>query len=116
MILKLLQNDVDKRVDYNGFLNSEIIKKKINEFINNPCSHYEGSQLEKNKNYKNEDDILFGTINFKNFEDLKNRLPKLKNYENNNKIYKINKLIIILNLVIIISIIITIIIILMLIL
>ena len=108
MILMLLQNDVDKRVDCDGFLNSEIIKKKINEFINNPSSHYEGSQLEKNKNYKNEDDILFGTINFKNFEDLKNRLPNLKNYENNNKIYKINKLIIIiiLNLVIIISIII----------
>ena len=88
MILMLLQIDVDKRVDCDGFLNSEIIKNKINEFINNPYSHYEGSQLAKNKNYNNEDDILYGTINFKNLEDLKNKLPNMKNYEKKNKINK----------------------------
>ena len=83
MILMLLQNDVNKRVDCDGFLNSDLIKSKINEFKSNPNTHYEGCELEKNRSIKIDNDILYGTINFKNFNDLKNKLPNVKNYENN---------------------------------
>ena len=91
MILMLLQHDVKKRVDCDGFLNSTIIKNKVKEFKNNPNTYKEGCQLEINRNYKINDDILFGTINFKNLNDLKHKLPNIKNYEDsnniNNKIY-----------------------------
>ena len=83
MILMLLQKDVNKRVDCDGFLNSDLIKNKINEFKSNPNTHYEGCELEKNRNINLDNDILYGTINFKNFNDLKNKLPNVKNYENN---------------------------------
>jgi NIMA (never in mitosis gene a)-related kinase len=83
MILMLLQKDVNKRVDCDGFLNSDLIKSKINEFKSNPNTHYEGCELEKNKSINLDNDILYGTINFKNFNDLKNKLPNVQNYENN---------------------------------
>ena len=41
MILMLLQVDVDKRVDCNKFLNSELIMKKIKEMKENPKTHQE---------------------------------------------------------------------------
>ena len=88
MILMLLQNDVEKRVDCNGFLNSDLVKNKINEFKNDPSTSYEGNQLEKNKNSNVDDNILLETINFKNIDDLKVKLPNLKNYENSNPINK----------------------------
>ena len=90
MILMLLQHDVEKRVDCDEFLNSKIIQNKIKEFKNNPNTYIEGYQLEKNRNINIKDDILFGTINFKNLNELKNKLPNIKNYEDkniNNKIY-----------------------------
>ena len=83
MILMLLQHDVNKRVDCQEFLNSELIKNKINEFKSNPNTYAEGLSLEKNRNSKIGDDILFETINFKNFYDLKKKLPIVKNYESN---------------------------------
>ena len=83
MILMLLQNDVEKRVNCDEFLESELIKKKINELKNNPEINYEAYLLEKNIGLKNENDVLLQTIKFKNFNELKNNLPSLKNYENN---------------------------------
>ena len=84
MILMLLQIDVEKRVDCEGFLNSQIINKKIKELKQDPNTHYEACELERNKINYFGDDILFGTINFKNLSDLKNNLPNFKNYQNNN--------------------------------
>jgi NIMA (never in mitosis gene a)-related kinase len=84
MILMLLQNDVEKRVDCNGFLNSEIIQNKIKELKDDPRTNYEGNQLDKNKDLPMDNNILLETINFKNIDDLKIKLPRVKNYENNN--------------------------------
>ena len=83
MILMLLQNDVEKRVNCDEFLESELIKKKIKELKNNQDINYEAYLLEKNIKLKNENDVLLQTIKFKNFNELKDNLPSLKNYENN---------------------------------
>ena len=83
MIIMLLQNDVEKRVNCDEFLESELVKKKINELKNNQDINYEVSLLEKNIKLKNENDVLLQTIKFKNFNELKDNLPSLKNYENN---------------------------------
>ena len=83
MILMLLQNDVEKRVDCNGFLNSEIIQNKIKELKDDPRTGYEGNQLDKNKDLPMDSNTLLETINFKNIDDLKIKLPSVKNYENN---------------------------------
>ena len=85
MILMLLQNDVKKRVNCDEFLESDLIQKKIYEFKNNPNTIYDGYLLEKNKDLKNGNDVLLQTIKFNNFNDLKNNLPNIKNYENNDK-------------------------------
>ena len=81
MILMLLQNDPEKRVNCDEFLENDLIKGKINELKNNPNMNYEGYLLEKNINLENENDFLLETIKFKSFKDLKNNLPSLKNYE-----------------------------------
>ena len=83
MILMLLQNDVEKRVNCEQFLESDLVKKKIIELKNNHDINYEGYLLEKNNNYKNENNVLLETIKFKNFNELKNNLPNFKNYESN---------------------------------
>ena len=83
MILMLLQNDVERRVNCDEFLESELIKKKIEELKDNPDINYEAYLLEKNIEIKNENNVLLQTIKFKNFNELKNNLPTLKNYESN---------------------------------
>ena len=47
MILMLLQNDVERRVNCDEFLESELIKKKIEELKDNPDINYEAYLLEK---------------------------------------------------------------------
>ena len=83
MILMLLQNDVEKRVNCDEFLESDLIRRKIEELKNNDDINYEGYLLEENINLKSEDNVLLETIKFRNFNELKNNLPSLKNYENN---------------------------------
>ena len=83
MILMLLQNDVEKRVNCDEFLESDLIRRKIEELKNNDDINYEGYLLEENINLKSEDNVLLDTIKFRNFNELKNNLPSLKNYENN---------------------------------
>ena len=90
MILMLLQNDVEKRVNCDEFLESELVKKKIKELKNNQDINYEAYLLEKNIKLKNENDVLLQTIKFKNFNELKDNLPSLKNYENNTNKRSIN--------------------------
>ena len=92
MILMLLQVDVNKRVDCNKFLNSELIKKKMQEMKKDPNSGIEAFIYNKNKG--NEDDYLLETIKFSDIKEIKAQLPTKKNYNSNillwNKI-KINK-------------------------
>ena len=83
MILMLLQNDVEKRVNCDEFLESELVKRKINELKNNQDINYEAYLLEKNIELKNGNNVLLQTIKFKNFNELKDNLPSLKNYESN---------------------------------
>ena len=83
MILMLLQVDVDKRVDCNKFLNSELILKKIKEMKENPKTHLEAESLDKNKN--TQDDFLLKTIKFNDIKEIKSQLPSTKNYNGNNK-------------------------------
>ena len=82
MILMLLQVDVEKRVDCNLFLNSDLIKKKIEEMKNNPKTLLEGLSLDKNKKIQ-DDDFLLKTIKFNDISEIKAQLPTKKNYNNN---------------------------------
>ena len=92
MILMLLQVDVEKRVDCNKFLNSDLIKHKMQEMKKDPNCGIETFIYNKNKD--NEDDYLLDTIKFSNIKEIKAQLPTKKNYNSNilfgNKI-KINK-------------------------
>ena len=95
MILMLLQVDVNKRVDCNQFLKSDLIKKKIEEMKNNPSTFLEALNLDKNKGIK--DDFLLKTIKFNDISEIKAQLPTKKNYNNynsNNFKYQKNKRII----------------------
>ena len=83
MILLLLQVDVDKRVDCNKFLNSELIVKKIKEMKENPKTFQEAENLDKNKN--TQDDFLLKTIKFNDIKEIKSQLPSKKNYNGKNK-------------------------------
>ena len=83
MILMLLQVDVNKRVDCNKFLNSELILKKIKEMKENPKTHQEAESLDKNKN--TQDDFLLKTIKFNDIKEIKSQLPSTKNYNGKNK-------------------------------
>ena len=67
-----------------------MVKKKINELKNNQDINYEAHLLEKNIKLKNENDVLLQTIKFNNFNELKDNLPSLKNYENNTNKRSIN--------------------------
>ena len=86
MILMLIQTDVDKRVDCDKFLNSELIKKKIKEFKSIPNTYYDGCKLEQNMNKDTSNISLLETINFKSINELKYQLPNIKNYESNKTI------------------------------
>ena len=81
MILMLLQVDVDKRVNCDQFLNSDLIKKKIEEMKNNPSTFLEALSLDKNKGIQ--DDFLLKTIKFNDISEIKAQLPTKKNYSNN---------------------------------
>ena len=83
MILMLLQVDVEKRVDCNKFLNSDLILKKIKEMKENPKTHQEAESLDKNKN--TQDDFLLKTIKFDDIKEIKSQLPSKKNYAGSNK-------------------------------
>ena len=83
MILMLLQVDVEKRVDCNKFLNSELVSKKIKEMKENPKTHQEAESLDKNKN--TQDDFLLKTIKFNDIKEIKSQLPSKKNYNGKNK-------------------------------
>ena len=98
MILMLLQVDVNKRVDCNKFLNSDLVKKKMQEMKKDP--NYGIEAFIYNKNKDNEDDYLLETIKFSNIKEIKAQLPTKKNYNSNvlfqnnkMKYYKSNKLI-----------------------
>ena len=82
MILMLLQVDVDKRVDCNQFLNSKLIKNKIEEMKNNPSTFLEALNLDKNKGIQ-DDEFLLKTIKFNDISEIKAQLPTKKNYNNN---------------------------------
>ena len=81
MILMLLQVDVNDRVDCNQFLNSELIKKKIEEMKNNPNTFLEALNLDKNKRIQ-DDEFLLKTIKFNDISEIKAQLPTKKNYNN----------------------------------
>ena len=96
MILMLLQVDVNKRVDCNKFLNSELIKHKMIEMKKEGIEAFIYS-----KNKDNEDNYLLETIKFKDIKEIKAQLPTRKNYNSNilfennkiknNKVNKLNK-------------------------
>ena len=75
----LLQVDVNKRVDCNQFLNSDLIKKKIEEMKNDPNTY--GYIYDKNR--ENNDDLLLKTIKFNDIREIKAQLPTKKNYNSN---------------------------------
>ena len=81
MIMMLLQVDVDKRVDCNQFLNSECIKRKIEEMKNDPSLYIESFIYDKNR--ENIDDYLLKTIKFNDIKEIKAQLPTKKNYNSN---------------------------------
>ena len=83
MILLLLQVDVDKRVDCNKFLKSELIMKKIKEMKENPKTFQEAESLDKNKN--TQENFLLKTIKFDDIKEIKAQLPSKKNYNGKNK-------------------------------
>ena len=96
MIMMLLQVDVKKRVDCNMFLNSDLIKKKMQEMKNDPNCGIESFIYSKNKD--NYDNYLLDTIKFSDIKEIKAQLPTKKNYNSNifgnkMKLNKSNKLI-----------------------
>ena len=74
VIMMLLQTDAEKRADCDSFLNSKIIKDKINEIKLN-------KKINGNIKNKSSNDILLNTIKFNNLKDLKYQLPSTKNYD-----------------------------------
>ena len=82
MIMMLLQVDVNKRVDCNGFLKSELILKKIKEMKEDPKTVQEAENLDKYKD--TQDDFLLKTIKFDDIKQIKSQLPSKKNYAGNN--------------------------------
>ena len=76
MIMMLLQVDVNKRVDCNGFLKSELILKKIKEMKEDPKTVQEAENLDKYKD--TQDDFLLKTIKFDDIKQIKSQLPSKK--------------------------------------
>ena len=81
MILMLLQVDVNKRVDCNKFLNSDLIRHKMEEMKKDPNFGIEAFIYNKNKDIEN--DYLLETIKFSDIKEIKAQLPTKKNYNNN---------------------------------
>ena len=81
MILMLLQVDVNKRYDCNQFLNSNLIKQKIEEMKKEPNIYIESFIYDKNKDKR--DDYLLKTIKFNDIKEIKAQLPTKKNYNSN---------------------------------
>ena len=75
MILMLLQVDVDKRVNCDQFLKSNLIKKKIEEMKNDP-NPFIDAFIYNNK--ENKDDLLLKTIKFNDIREIKAQLPTKK--------------------------------------
>ena len=80
MILMLLQVDVNKRVDCKQFLESDLIKRKIQEMSKEPNAFIESLNYDKNKE---SDDYLLKTIKFNDIKEIKAQLPTKKNYNSN---------------------------------
>ena len=89
MIMMLLQVDVNKRVDCNGFLKSELILKKIKEMKEDPKTVQEAENLDKYKD--TQDDFLLKTIKFDDIKQIKSQLPSKKIYAGNNKINELKR-------------------------
>ena len=91
MIGMLLHVKAEKRPTCEQFLNSRLIKKKINE-LNYEFLKEEGEIYNSEENDVN----LLRTIKFSNFKNLKDNLPKMKFYEkkekNKEKIKKNNEI------------------------
>ena len=79
MIMMLLQVDVEKRVDCNMYLKSNLILKKIQEMKNNPNKYnFQGINLGMDNDVIQQD--LLHTIKFSNLNEIKYQLPSTKNY------------------------------------
>ena len=79
MIMMLLQVDVEKRVDCNMYLKSNLILKKIQEMKNNPNKYnFQGINLAMDNDAIQQD--LLHTIKFSNLNEIKYQLPSTKNY------------------------------------
>ena len=89
MIMMLLQVDVEKRVDCNMYLKSNLIIKKIQEMKNNPNKYnLQGINLGMDNDIIQQD--LLHTIKFSNLNEIKYQLPSTKNYNciNNSNDFK----------------------------
>ena len=80
MINMLLKVDVEKRVDCNQFLESQLIKNKIKEMKSND-NFINNEFLDKNYNEEHNDEKLLETIKFMDIYEIKSQLPKKKNYD-----------------------------------
>ena len=81
MINMLLKVDTNKRVDCNQFLESQLIKNKINEMKNNNnflnYEFFDKKYIEEHKDEK----LLLDTIKFMDIYEIKSQLPTKKNYD-----------------------------------
>jgi len=81
MINMLLKVDTNKRVDCNQFLESQLIKNKINEMENNNnflnYEFFDKKYIEEHKDEK----LLLDTIKFMDIYEIKSQLPTKKNYD-----------------------------------
>ena len=81
MINMLLKVDTNKRVDCNQFLESQLIKNKINEMKNNNnflnYEFFDKKYIEEHRDEK----LLLDTIKFMDIYEIKSQLPKKKNYD-----------------------------------
>jgi len=83
MIKMLLEVDVNKRVDCNMFLNSKLLKDKMDDIK---------SMYSENHNYTMEDDTsMLDTIEYKNLRELEFKIPSKKRYEKGAKELKKSK-------------------------
>ena len=83
MIKMLLEVDPNKRVDCNMFLNSKLLKDKIEDIK---------SMYSENHNYTLEDDTsMLDTIEYKNLRELEYKIPNKKRYEKKTKEIKKSK-------------------------
>ena len=75
MIKKLLEVNVEKRYDCNQFLQSDIVKNKINELNSNNNNYYDNNNKDSYDN-----SMLLNTIIFSDIKDIKRQLPNKKYY------------------------------------